>query len=322
LISRNLPPPVTSILDLIGNTPILELTRLRPDGAARIFAKLEVFNPGGSVKDRIGIGMIRKAERAGKLRKGMTIVEPTAGNTGIGLALAGVQLGYRVILVVPDGFSVEKQELMRALGGEVVLTPKADGMKHAIVVAQKIAEEDGNAYVAQQFQTPMNAEAHYETTGPEIWEQTRGEIDAWVAGSGTGGTFTGVARFLREKKPEMLNVIVEPEGSVLGGGESGPHEVEGIGASFIPGSLDLSLANEVMMVHDAPAFAMTARLAREEGVLGGSSAGANVHAAIEIAKRLGSGKTVVTVIPDSSERYLSKGIYSNWREDTPDCVCP
>jgi len=299
---------------------MLELTRIAEPGAARIFGKLEMYNPGGSIKDRVGIGMIRFAEEAGLLKPGMTIVEPTAGNTGIGLALAGVQLGYRVILVVPDGFSEEKKELMRALGGEVVMTPKDEGIRRAIVVAEQIARENGNAYVPQQFRNRHNADAHYATTGPEIFEQLEGRIDAWVAGSGTGGTFTGVARYLRERIPAIYNLIVEPEGSVLGGGEAGPHEVEGIGASFIPEVLDMDLANEVVMVHDAPAFEMTCRLAREEGLLCGSSAGANVKASIDLARRLGEGKIVVTVIPDSSERYLSKGIYSKWREIAPDGV--
>ena len=297
---------------------MLELTRISESGAARIFAKLEMYNPGGSVKDRIGIGMIRYAEQAGLLRAGMTIVEPTAGNTGIGLALAGVQLGYRVILVVPDGFSVEKQEIMRALGGEVVLTPKDGGIKRAIVVAEEIARQNGNAYVPQQFRNRFNADAHYATTAPEIFEQMGGKIDAWVAGSGTGGTFTGVARYLRERLPEIYNLIVEPEGSVLGGGEAGPHEVEGIGASFIPDVLEMKLANDVVMVHDGPAFEMTARLAREEGLLCGSSAGANVKAALDLARKLGAGRIIVTVIPDSAERYLSKGIFSKWRSAAPE----
>lgn len=299
---------------------MLELTRIAEPGAARIFAKLEMYNPGGSVKDRVAIGMIRLAEQAGLLRPGMTIVEPTAGNTGIGLALAGVHLGYRVVLVVPDGFSVEKQELMRALGGEVVQTSKEEGMKRAIAVAEEIATKHGNAYVPQQFRNRFNADSHYMTTGPEIYKQMEGTIDAWVAGSGTGGTFTGVGRYLRERIPSIYNMIVEPEGSVLGGGEPGPHDVEGIGASFIPEVLDISLADEIVMVHDDPAFEMTQRLAREEGLLCGSSSGANVKAAVDLARRLGSGKRIVTVIPDSSERYLSKAIYSKRHETAPNCV--
>lgn len=292
---------------------MVELRSFSPRGSARILAKLEAYTPGGSVKDRLGLAMVRVAERAGLVRGG-TIIEPTAGNTGIGLALAGVRMGYRVILVVPDSFSVEKQELMRALGGEVVLTPGADGMKAAIERAHELAREIPNSFVPQQFQNPANPQVHYETTGPEIWEQTHGQVDAWVAGSGTGGTFSGVAKFLRERNPGVFCVCVEPQGSVLQGGESGPHEVEGIGASFIPGTLATQQVDEYRMIPDRPAFAMVARLAREEGILSGSSGGANVTAALEVAARLGEGKTVVTVIPDSSERYLSKGIYSNWRD--------
>lgn len=308
-----LPPLASSVLDLIGNTPMVELRAIPPQTSARVLVKLEAYTPGGSVKDRLGLAMIRVAERAG-LARGGTIIEPTAGNTGIGLALAGVRMGYRVILVVPDSFSVEKQELMRALGGEVVLTPGSEGMKAAIAKAHELAREIPNSFVPQQFQNPANPQVHYETTGPEIWEQTHGRVDAWVAGSGTGGTFSGVARFLRERNPGIICVCVEPEGSILQGGEPGPHEVEGIGASFIPGTLATDQVDEYQMIHDGPSFEMVARLAREEGILSGSSGGANVTAALDLARRLGAGKTVVTVIPDSSERYLSKGIYSKWRD--------
>ncbi len=305
--------PVSSILDLVGGTPMLELSRVVPEGSARIFGKLEVMNPGGSVKDRLGIGLIRNAEQEGHLRPGGTLVEPTAGNTGIGLALAGVQLGYRVILVVPEHFSVEKRELMKALGGEVVLTPESDGMQGAIDKAHALAAEIPGGYVPQQFANPGNSGIHYATTGPEIWEQMEGLVDGYVAGAGTGGTFTGVARYLKEQNPDLVAVVVEPQGSVFRGGEPGSHKVEGIGSSFIPEVLDLSLADEVITVPDPPAFAMVGRLAREEGLLCGSSSGANVHAALLLAQRLGPGKRIVTIIPDSSERYMSKGIYSNWR---------
>ena len=295
------------------------MVRLRQIGggtAADIFVKLEFFSPGFSIKDRIGIGMIERAERAGILKAGGTIIEPTAGNTGIGLALAGVQKGYRVILCVPENFSIEKREVMKALGGEVILTPKDNGMKGAIAEAEKQAAEIEGAYVPQQFANPFNSEAHYETTGPEVYEQMDGRIDAWVAGAGTGGTFTGVARYLRERIPAVACYIVEPQGSILKGGEAGPHEVEGIGASSsIPAVLDMSLATDVIRVDDDPAFDMVARLAREEGILGASSAGANVAAALEVAQQLGAGKRVVTVIPDASERYMSKGVYSRWRKE-------
>ena len=284
---------------------------------ADIYVKMELLNPGFSVKDRIGIGMIERAERAGLLEPGGTIIEPTAGNTGVALALAGVQKGYRVILCVPEHFSIEKREVMKALGGEVILTPKAEGMRAAIEKAQELAATIEGAYVPQQFANVFNTEAHYETTGPEIFEQLDGRVDAWVAGAGTGGTFTGVARYLRERLPDVQCYVVEPQGSILKGGEAGPHEVEGIGAStFIPPVLDMSLSTDVIRVDDDPAFDMVARLAAEEGILGASSAGANVAAALEVAQRLGHGKRVVTIIPDASERYMSKGVYSRWRKES------
>ena len=312
-MSRLLSKPVDSVLDLIGNTPMVRLTHIPAAGDSDVFVKMELLNPGFSVKDRIGIGMIEKAAKSGELKPGGTIIEPTAGNTGVGLALAGVRLGYKVILCVPENFSIEKREVMKALGGEVVLTPAADGMKAAIAKAQELAKTIPNSYVPQQFANPYNTESHYETTGPEVWEQMDGRVDAWVAGAGTGGTFTGVAKYLKERNPKCWCVVVEPQGSILKGGEAGPHEVEGIGASsFIPPVLDMSLADEVIQVYDDPAFRMVRRLATEEGILGGSSAGANVYAAMEVAKRLGSGKRVVTLIPDGSERYMSKGIYTKW----------
>jgi cysteine synthase A len=314
-LTRPILPPVDSILDLVGNTPMVRLRRMSGGNDADIFVKMEILNPGFSVKDRIGVGMIERAEREGLLQPGGTIIEPTAGNTGVGLALAGVQKGYRVILCVPEHFSIEKREVMRALGGEVILTPKDGGMKAAIAKAEELAREIEGAYVPQQFANPFNTEAHYETTAPEIFQQMEGRIDAWVAGAGTGGTFTGVARYLRERLPDVECYVVEPQGSILKGGEAGPHEVEGIGAStFIPPVLDMSLATDVIRVDDDPAFDIVARLAREEGILGASSAGANVYAALEVARRLGAGKRVVTLIPDASERYMSKGIYSRWRK--------
>lgn len=296
---------------------MVRLRRIAGEGDAEIFAKLEFFNPGFSVKDRIGVGMLDRAEREGLLEPGGTVIEPTAGNTGVGLALAGVQKGYRVILCVPDNFSSEKREVMQALGGEVVLTPGDGGIKAAIQKAEELAAEIPGAYIPQQFRNRFNSESHYETTGPEIWEQMDGRIDAFVCGAGSGGTFTGVSRYLRERLPDLWCSIVEPQGSVLGGGAAGPHDVEGIGASFIPPVLDMDLSNEVITVPDEPAYAMVARLSKEEGILGGSSAGANVAAALQVARRLGRGKRVVTVIPDAAERYMSKGIYSKWRKETP-----
>src|SRR5713101_7983371 len=292
---------------------MVQLRAIPGPNDASIFAKMEFLSPGGSVKDRIGIGMIERAERDGVLKRGGTIIEPTAGNTGIALALVGVQMGYRVILCIPENFSMEKREVMKALGGEVVLTPTDDGMKGAIARAEQLAKDIPNAYIPQQFVNPYNTESHYETTAPESYEQMEGRIDAFVTGAGTGGTFTGVAKYLRERIPGVYCVIVEPQGSILKGGEAGPHEVEGIGASsFIPPVLDLSLADEIIQIVDEPAFAMVARLAVEEGILGGGSAGANVAAALQVARRLGAGKRLVTLIPDAAERYISKGIFSNW----------
>jgi cysteine synthase A len=314
-LNRPNPRPVDSVLDLIGNTPMVRLRHIGGGEAGDIYVKMELLNPGFSVKDRIGIGMIERAERDGLLKPGGTIIEPTAGNTGVGLALAGVQKGYKVILCVPENFSIEKREVMKALGGQVILTPKDGGMKLAIATAEELARQIEGSYVPQQFSNPYNTESHYATTGPEIFDQLDGRVDAWVAGAGTGGTFTGVAMYLRERLPDVQCFIVEPQGSILKGGEAGPHEVEGIGAStFIPPVLDMSLATDVIGVDDDPAFDMVARLAAEEGILGASSAGANVTAALEVARRLGPGKRVVTLIPDASERYMSKGIYTRWRK--------
>ena len=302
------PPAVaTSALELIGNTPMIELRRVRPGPRADVFAKLEFFTPGGSVKDRLGLGLILAAEKEGHLQPGATIVEPTAGNTGIGLALVAAQRGYRTILVVPERFSIEKQLLMEALGGTVVRTPNEEGMKGAIRRAKEIAAEIPNAFVPQQFENPHNPGIHYLTTAPEIWQQMDGRVDAAVIGVGTGGTFSGVARFLKEKSAQILCVAVEPNGSILQGGEAGPHEVEGIGVSFFPGVLARELMDEVIMVHDDDAFQTAHELARQEGLLVGGSSGANCHAALLVAERLGPGKRVVTLFPDSAERYISKG---------------
>ena len=298
-----------NITELVGETPLLRLGRLSPAGAAEIYAKLEYLSPGGSVKDRAAIGMIRRAEEEARLRPGATIVEATAGNTGIGLALIGVNRGYRVLVCVPERFSQEKIKVMEALGAEVVRTPDAEGMQGAIARAKQLAAKIPNSFTALQFENLANPEFHYETTAREIYDQMQGRVDAVVIGVGTGGTFTGVARFMKERIPHVLTVAVETQGSVLAGGPPGEHKVEGIGVSFIPKTFDSRLADEIFMVRDPQAFAMVKELARKTGVLGGSSAGANVHAAVEIAKRLGSGKRVVTVIPDAAERYLSKNIF-------------
>jgi cysteine synthase A len=297
------------ITKLVGETPVLQLKRLIPAGSAAVFAKLEYLNPGGSVKDRAAIGIIRRAEQDGKLVPGGTIVEATAGNTGIGLALIGVNRGYSVKLFVPENFSEEKVMIMRALGAEVTRTPDEEGMQGAIRRAKELVAGDAKAFMAGQFENPANPQYHYETTAQEIFEQMEGKIDAVVLGCGTCGTFSGIARLVKEKLPRALTVAVETQGSVLGGGEPGPHKVEGIGTSFIPKTFDSSVCDEIMAVSDDDAFATVKSLAAEEGVLAGSSGGAAVFAAVEIARRMGAGKRVVTIIPDSAERYLSKKIF-------------
>lgn len=297
------------ITELVGATPMLRLKRIPQSASASIFAKLEYLNPGGSVKDRAAIGIIRRAEAEGRLLRGGVIVEATAGNTGIGLALVGMSRGYKVVLFVPENFSEEKIILMRALGAEVVRTPEENGMRGAIQQAEAFAAQTAGAFVAGQFENPANPEYHYQTTAPEIFEQMEGRIDAIVIGAGTAGTFTGVARYLKERLPKLWAVVVETQGSVLGGGPPGKHKVEGIGASFVPQNFDRSVCDQIMMVKDEDAFAMVAQLAAAEGVLSGSSGGANVFAAVEIARKLGSGKQVVTLIPDSAERYVSKKIF-------------
>ena len=290
-------------------TPMLHLRRLAPAGAADIWAKLEYLNPGGSVKDRAAIGMIEKAEAEGRLKAGSTILEATAGNTGIGLALIGVNKGYRVVVCVPEKFAEEKVKVMRALGAEVIRTPDAEGMQGAIKKVKELAATIPGCFTALQFENQANPEFHHDTTAAEIYEQMQGRLDAVTIGVGTGGTFSGVARYLKEKDPKIHTVAVETEGSVLQGGKPGPHKVEGIGSSFVPSTFHRDVCDEIIAVTDKDAFDTVALLARKEGVLGGSSAGANVWAAIEVAKRLGAGKRVVTIIPDSAERYLSKNIF-------------
>jgi cysteine synthase len=303
------PRVADDITQLVGETPILQLKKLVPAGAADVFAKLEYLNPGGSVKDRAAIGMIRRAEEEGRLRPGSIIVEATAGNTGIGLALIGVNRGYRVRLFVPERFSEEKVMIMRALGAEVTRTPDSEGMQGAIKQAKAFTSANPQAFMAAQFDNPANPDYHYETTAHEIFEQMDGHLDAIVIGSGTAGTFTGIARYMKKHLPKVFTAAVETQGSVLGGGKPGKHKVEGIGSSFIPKNFDSSVCDEVFMVTDPQAFGMVKELAAREGVLAGSSGGANVYAAIEIARRLGAGKKVVTMIPDSAERYLSKKIF-------------
>lgn len=297
------------LTDLIGDTPLIRLSALEPHGGAQLWAKLEYLNPGGSVKDRAALGLIVEAERQGRLKPGWVIIEPTAGNTGIGLALIGRQRGYRIILVVPANFSREKLALMQALGGELVITSEEAGIRGAIDRAKELAASMPNAYVPQQFENPANPQIHYDTTAVELWEQTGGRVDAIVMGAGTGGTFSGVVRRFREQGAVFRAVLVEPQGSVWGGGPQGLHRVEGIGGSYWPGALDRSLIDEIITVPDEPAFATARALARECGILSGGSGGAAVHAAIRVASHMSQHQRVVTLIPDSAERYLSKGIY-------------
>ena len=303
-----------SIVDLIGHTPLLHLARFAPPPLASVYAKIEWLNPGGSVKDRAALGMIIDAEETGKLRPGATIIEPTAGNTGIGLALVGIARGYRVVLCVPRGFAVEKMKLIEVLGGEIEYVPQEVGMKGAIERCHQLAEEISNSFVPQQFENTANPCFHERTTGSEIIEQMNGQIDAVVIGAGTSGTFMGVSRAVRRINPKVLCVLVEPEGSIYGGGPPGPKKVEGIGQrDFIPSIYDPSLADEIMMVMDEDVCSSLKSLARNEGLLGGWSSGAAATAAYKVAERLGPRKNVITVFPDGAERYQSQGIFDDMK---------
>jgi cysteine synthase A len=305
-------PIADSITELIGRTPLVRLGRVAEGAGAEVLGKLESFNPAGSVKDRIGLAMIEAAEAEGRLVPGESvIVEPTSGNTGIALAFVAAAKGYRCVLTMPETMSVERRTLLRAYGAELVLTPGAEGMRGAIAKAEEIAESTPGAFVPQQFQNPANPAAHRRTTAEEIWADTDGAVDILVAGVGTGGSITGVAEVLRERKPEFRAVAVEPSDSpVLSGGTPGPHKIQGIGAGFIPGVLNTSVYDEVLTVEADAAFAMARRLAREEGILVGISAGANVHAALEVARRPeNAGKVIVTFLCDTGERYLTTPLF-------------
>jgi len=293
----------------VGHTPMLQLKRVAADSGADVFAKLEFLNLGGSIKDRAALGMILDAEARGLLHPGSTILEATAGNTGVGLALIGVNRGYQVKLFVPEGFAEEKCILMRGFGAEVVRTPEAEGMAGAIGRAEEAAAGIPGSFTAGQFTNQANPRFHYDTTAVEIWEQMEGLVDGFVAGVGTGGTFSGVSRFLKERNPALITVAVETEGSILQGGPPGKHRVEGIGVHFIPETFHRDVCDRIAMVSDADAFSMVKRLAAEEGLVAGSSSGAAVHAAVELARDLGPGKRIATIIPDSAERYLSKKIF-------------
>ena len=305
----------TSGEQLIGGTPLLELTHIeREDGLrARLLAKLEYLNPAGSAKDRVARAMIDDAEASGALKPGAAIIEPTSGNTGLGLAAVGVTRGYRVIIVMPDTMSAERRILMKAYGAELVLTEGAKGMAGAIEKAQELAREIPGSFIPGQFDNPANPRAHYETTGPEIWADAGGQVDVFVAGVGTGGTLTGVGRYLREKNPAVRIVAVEPARSpLLSGGQAGPHGLQGIGANFVPAVLDTSLYDEVIPVTDEDAFAMGRRLGRCEGVVAGISSGAALWAAAQLAKRPEyAGRTIVALLPDTGDRYLSTELFAD-----------
>lgn len=306
---------VTEIQQLIGNTPLLELTHSKIPNGCRIFAKLEYFNPGGSVKDRLGVSLIEDAEKRGVLKPGGTMIEPTAGNTGIGLAIAAIGKGYRVKFVVPEKFSQEKQGLMRALGAEVINTPTEKGIKGAIEKAKELVEAEG-AFSPSQFSNPANPETYVRTLGPEVWEALDGEIDVFIAGAGSGGTFMGTARYLKSKKQAVKTVIVEPEGSILNGGPSGPHLTEGIGMEFLPDYMDDRYFEAIHTITDKEAFMAVRELAKNEGLLVGSSSGAAYVAALREAEAAKPGSHIVTVFADSSERYMSQDIYGRtFKED-------
>ncbi|WP_066368100.1 cysteine synthase A [Neobacillus fumarioli] len=297
-----------SVTELIGQTPIVKLNRLVDENSAEVYLKLEYFNPGSSVKDRIGLAMIEAAEEQGLIKPGDTIVEPTSGNTGIGLAMVAAAKGYKAVFVMPETMSLERRNLLRAYGAELVLTPGPEGMKGAIARAEALVEEKGY-FMPQQFKNPANPEVHARTTGKEIVQQIE-HLDAFVSGIGTGGTISGAGSVLREKFPNIKIVAVEPQDSpVLSGGKPGPHKLQGLGAGFVPDTLNTDIYDEVIQVSTEQAFAASRRAAREEGILGGISSGAAIHAALEVAKKLGKGKKVLAIIPDNGERYLSTPLY-------------
>ncbi|EIT85276.1 O-acetylserine lyase [Fictibacillus macauensis ZFHKF-1] len=298
-----------NIHELIGNTPMLELTQFQLPNDVRLFAKLEFMNPGGSVKDRLGQALIEDALATGKLVEGGTIIEPTAGNTGIGLALAAINRNINVIFVVPEKFSMEKQAIMRALGAKIINTPTEAGMKGAIEKTEALLEEIPRSYTPAQFSNAANPLTYYKTLGPEIWKELDGHVDIFVAGAGTGGTFMGTAQYLHSQNTSLKTVIVEPEGSILNGGEAGSHKTEGIGMEFLPSYMDRSYFHSIHTISDEDAFTRVKELAAKEGVLAGSSSGAALHAALLEAQSAPKGSRIVTIFPDGSDRYISKKIF-------------
>ena len=296
------------IRELIGNTPMVKLHHFDVKKDVNIFAKLELWNPGGSVKDRIGVAMIKDAEDQGLLKPGYTIVEGTAGNTGLGVALAAINKGYHVIFVVPTKFSEEKQTLMRAFGAEIINTPRELGMLGATAKAQELLKTIPNAISLKQFDNPSNPIAHYQTTGPEIYQDLEGEIDYLVAGAGSGGTYSGVVRYLKEKNPQIKGILADPVGSIMGGGSAGCYDIEGIGNDFIANTMDMSLVDEVIKVNDTHAFEIAKLLAAKEGIIAGTSSGAALYAALKLAEKIDSGN-IVAILPDRGDRYFSKNIY-------------
>ncbi|MCR4669790.1 MAG: cysteine synthase family protein [Saccharofermentans sp.] len=297
-----------NVKEMIGNTPILKIDHMGVKPGVNIYAKLELMNPAGSVKDRVGVYMIDDARKRGILKEGGTIVDATAGNTGIGIAIAALNLGYRVIFTVPLKFSIEKQQIMRALGAEIVHTPREEGMLGAENKAEEILASIPGAVSLRQFRNPANPLAHYETTGPEIYDQLDGSIDYFVAGAGSGGTFTGVVKYLKEQNPDIVGVLADPLGSTIGGGEHFDYNIEGIGNDFIADTMDITLVDKVIKISDDEAFEASRKLASREGILAGSSSGAALAAALKLAEEIDQGN-IVTVFPDRGDRYLSKGLY-------------
>lgn len=311
-----MPKIAQSVLDLVGGTPLVELHGITENSKARVLAKLEFYNPANSVKDRIGKAIVEAAEESGELKPGGTIVEATSGNTGIALALAGAAKGYKVILTMPETMSTERRVLLRAYGAEIVLTPGAAGMKGAVEKANEIVAENEGAILARQFENEANPRIHYNTTGPEIWDDTDGQVDILVAGVGTGGTISGAGKYLKEQNPDLKAVAVEPAASpLLSKGEAGPHKIQGLGANFVPGTLDRSIVDEIITVTNEDAVAASRELAVKDAILGGISTGANIKAALELAERPeNEGKTIVAIVCDFGERYVSTVLYEDIRD--------